>query len=181
MLEPSGFILFILLVISESDSMHGLPCSSLGHCFGNPADVNTDPAPSMEANNSRQSSNNHELPAADPVISQPEALPDSPQELQHKHLQRAGSCTSARSSRTRKINGTNPNSVCHTQDKDDDPYFESPPLSRSPSEHSDIDILESECSPELELKYTHIPRPSIVIRHSEVRILWPPSQTPCYS
>ncbi|XP_056242841.1 protein FAM107B isoform X1 [Seriola aureovittata] len=145
--------------------MHGLPCSSLGHCFGNPSDVNTDPAPAQEPNNSRRSRNNHGLPAADPVISQPEAPTGSPQEdPQHKRPQRTVSCISTHSTRTRKVNSTNSNFTCHPQDKDDDPCFESPPPCRSLSQTSDDDELELECSPELKLKYPQIPRPSIIIR-----------------
>lgn len=166
-----GFILLSLLVISESPSMHGLPCSSLGHCFGNPSDVNTDPAPAQEPNNSRRSRNNHGLPAADPVISQPEAHPGSPQEQQHTQPQRTVSCISTHSTRTGRVNGTNSDSICHLQDTDEDPGFESPRPCRSLSQSSEDDELELDFSPELELKYPQIPRPSIIIRQPKVRRL----------
>lgn len=166
-----GFTLLSVLVISESPSMHGLPCSSLGQCFGNPSDVNTDPAPAQEPNNSRRSrnNNNHGPPAADPVVSQPEAL-CRPQEQQHKQPQRTVSCISDHSTRSIKVNGTN--SICHLQDTDEDPCFESPPACRSLSQSSEDEELEMEFSPELELKYPQIPRPSIIIRRPEVRRLW---------
>lgn len=156
-----GFILLFHLVISESPSMHGLPCSSLG-CFGNPSDVNTDPAPAEEQNNSRQSKTNHGHPATDPITSQPEALPCSLHEPQHKQPQRTISCISAHSTKTRKINGINSNS---------DPCFESPPTCRSDSQTSDDDELDLDYSPELKLRYPQIPRPSIIIRVPKVRRL----------
>ncbi|XP_037623368.1 uncharacterized protein LOC119486911 [Sebastes umbrosus] len=160
-----GLILQSVLVISESPSMHGLPCSSLGHCFGNPSDVNTDPTPAQEEpNNSRQSRNNHGLPAAGPVISQPEALPRSPLQQQHRQPQRTISCISDHSTRTIKVNGVDSNSICRLQDTDDAPCFESPPALCGLSQSSEEDELEVEFSPELELKYPHIPRPSIIIR-----------------
>ncbi|KAI3371383.1 hypothetical protein L3Q82_023979, partial [Scortum barcoo] len=143
-------------------SMHGLPCSSLGHCFGNPSDVNTDPAPAQETNSSRLSRNNHRLPAVDPVISQPQALPGSTQEEPHKQPQRTVSCISTHSTRTRKVNGTNSNSICYREHLDEDPGFESPQPCHSFSPSSEDDELDF--SPELELKYPQIPRPSIIIR-----------------
>lgn len=155
-----GLILLSLLVISESANMHGLPCPSLGHCFGNPSDVNTDPTPSVETNSSRLSKRNY---APDPVITQPESLQEQPQ---HKQPQRTVSCISNHSTRTRRLNGTNSNSVCW--DKHDNPSFESPPPCQSFSESSE-DELELECSPELELKYPQIPRPSIIIKQHKVR------------
>ncbi|KAK1887419.1 Cell division protein FtsZ [Dissostichus eleginoides] len=149
--------------------MHGLPCSSLGHCFGNPSDANTDPAPAQEPNNSRRSRNNNGLPAADPVLCQPEALPCSLQEQQHRQPHRTVSCISDHSSRTITVNGTNSNSIsiCHLQGADEELYFESPPACRSLSQSSEDDELEGEFSPELELKYPQIPRPSIIIRQAE--------------
>lgn len=149
--------------------MHGLSCSSLGHCFGHPSDVNTDPAPAQETNYSRQSRNNSGLPAADPVVSQPEALPCSPQEQQHKQPQRTLSCIYDHSTRAIKVNGTNLNSICYLQDADDGPCFKSPPGSFSLSQISEDDV-EEEFSPEMELQYPQIPRPSIITRQSEVRI-----------
>lgn len=162
------FILLFLSVISEFPSMHGLPCSSLGHCFGNPSDVNTDPIPAQEPSNSRQSRNSHRLPASDPIVSQPEALPCSPQEQQHKPSQRTVSCISEHSTRTMKVNGTNSNSIRRLQDTDDEPCFGSPPACRSLSQSSEDGELEVEFSPELELNYPQIPRPSIIIRQSKV-------------
>lgn len=166
-----GFILLSLLVISESPSMHGLPCSSLGHCFGYPSDVNTDPAPAQEQNSSRRSRSSHGLPAADPVTSQPEGLPVGLQEQQQQHeqAQRTVSCISTHSTRTKHVNGTNSNSICHLQDAGEDPCFESPPPCRNLSQSSEEDELELDCSPELELKYPQIPRPSIIIRKPKVR------------
>ncbi|KAK2842193.1 hypothetical protein Q5P01_012393 [Channa striata] len=138
--------------------MHGLPCSSLGHCFGNPPDVNSDPGPSHEPHSSRQSRNNHGLSGADPVICQPEPRPRI-----LKEQQRTVSSTSTCSDRIKKVNGTNSDSV--QQDKVDDPCSESPPSCHSFSQSSEDDGLETEsCSPELQLKYPQIPRPSIVIR-----------------
>lgn len=151
--------------------MHGFPCSSLGHCFGNPSEVDTDPAPSVKSNNSRHSRNNHGLPAADPVTSQPETLPGRTREYPQQRPQRTRSCVSARSTRTRKLNGTN--SLGHMQDKHEDPCFETPPACRIHYESSGDDELELECSPELELKYPQIPRPSIIIRQPKVRKLSP--------
>lgn len=176
-----GFILLSLLVISESPSMHGLPCSSLGHCFGYPSDVNTDPAPAQEPNSARRSRSSHGLPAADPVTSQPEGLPVSLQEQQqrrqHEQAQRTVSCISTHSTRTRNVNGTNSNSICHLQDAGEAPCFESPPPSCSLSQSSEEDELELDCSPELELKYPQIPRPSIIIRKPKVRNAWLSRQT----
>lgn len=143
--------------------MHGLPCSSLGHCFGNPSDVNTDPAPSQEPNPSRQSRNNNLPQAEDPVIFQPEPLPGIPQEQQ-----RTVSFISTCSTKTRKVNGTNPNSICHLQNKDDDTCSESSPPCHNFSQSSEDDELELECSPELQLKFPQIPRPSIIIRQPKV-------------
>lgn len=158
-----GFILLYYLVTSNSTSMHGLPCSSLGHCFGNPSDVNTDPAPSQEPNTSRQSRNNHEFQPEVPVIFQPEPLPGIPQEQQ-----RTVSSIPNHSTRNRKVNGTNSNSICGLQDKDDEPCSESPPPCHSFSQSSEDDELELERSPELQLKYPQIPRPSIIIRQPKV-------------
>lgn len=161
------FVLLSLLVTSKSTSMHGLPCSSLGHCFGNPSDVNTDPAPPQEPTSSRQSRNNNGLPAADPVISQPEVGLPQAEDQQHIQPHRTVSCDSSHSTKARKVNGTNSNSAC--QDQNDNQCFESPPSCRGHSQSSEDDELELECSPELELKYPHIPRPSIIIRQPKVR------------
>ncbi|KAA8590185.1 hypothetical protein FQN60_014119, partial [Etheostoma spectabile] len=95
------------------------------------------------------------------------ALPCSPQEQQHKQPQRTVSCISNHSTRTIKVNGTNSNSICHMQDTDDDPCLESPPDCYSLSQSSEDEELDVEFSPELELKYPQIPRPSIIIRQPE--------------
>ena len=164
-----GFVLLSLLVTCESTSMHGLPCSSLGHCFGNLSDVNPDPPTPLEQNNSRRSRDNQRLPAAGPVVFQPEAPRGSPLE-EHDQPHRTVSCISTQShTRTREVNETSSNSICHMQDRDDEPGFESPPHCHSLSLSSEDEELE--CSPELELKYPQIPRPSIIILQSEVRRL----------
>jgi len=161
-----GFLL-LFLVSSISASMHGLPCSSFGHCFGNPSDVNTDPAPSLEPNNSTCSTSNNILSAAEPVLSQPATRLATSQEQQHEQLQRTLSCVSSRSTGSKNLNGTDSNSNCYMRDGDDDPYSESPPPATNLSERSDEEV-ELECSLELELKYPQIPRPSIIIRQPKV-------------
>lgn len=158
-----GFILLSLVVIFESRSMHGLPCSSLGHCFGNPSDVNNDPATAQEPTISNQSKDSHGPPVA-PVTSQPEARPNNIQDRQNGQPQRTVSCISPSST---NVNGTNSDSVCHLQDTDNDFCFESPALSHSVSQSSEDGELDLDCGLELEL-YPHIPRPSIIIRQHEV-------------
>lgn len=147
--------------------MHGLPCSSLGHCFGNPSDVNTDPATVQEPNISNQRKDSHGPPVA-PVTSQPEARPSNTQDQQTGQPQRTVSCISTPSTRTRNVNGTNSNSIGHLQDTDDDFCLESPALSHSVSQSSEDGELDLDCSPELE-QYPHIPRPSIIIIQHKVR------------
>lgn len=149
--------------------MHGLPCSSLAHCFGNPSDVNSDPTVAQEPNSSRRSRNNHEPPATDVITSQPEAVASGRQEQQHKQPQRTISCISTYSTRARKVNGTSSDALCHLPDTDDDPCLGSPPPCHSLSPSSEDDELEMDCSPELQLKYPQIPRPSIIIRQPKVR------------
>lgn len=158
---PAGFAVVSLMVISQSASMHGLPCSSLGHCFGSLSDVSTNAAPSVESNMNNR--NNEGLPAADPVLSQPEIMPGSPQEAQRKQAERTFSCVS-RSTRSMELNVTISN--CFMEDTHEDMCLESPPPSNHFSESSG-DELESEWSLELE-KYPRIPRPSIIIRHPKV-------------
>ncbi len=148
--------------------MHGLPCSSLGHCFGFPSDVNADPAPAQETHNSIRSRNNREPPAAETVTSQPDVQPGGLQERQHKQPQSTISCISTHSTRTNKVNGSNSNPACHLKDTDEDVCFESPPSCRSLYQSSEDEEQELDCSPELELKYPRIPRPSIVIRQPKV-------------
>lgn len=158
-----------LVVISHFASMHGLPCSSLGYCFGNSSDVNTDSAPSAESNGSVNNRNNNGLSAANPVTSQPaETTLSSSQEEQHKQFQRTFTCMSSNSRRSRNLNATKSNSGHYMQDKGEDSYFESPPTGTNLSESSE-DELMLERSPELEQRYSHIPRPSIVIRWPKVR------------
>lgn len=159
---PAGFTILSLMVISHSASMHGLPCSSLGHCFGSLSDVNADSAPSVESNNSRS---NKRLPeATDPVLSQPEIRPRSPQEVRPKPAEKTSSCISSRSTRSGDLNDTNSN--CVMQDKHDALCLESPPSFSDFYENSE-DELESEFGPEQ--KYPRIPRPSIIIRQPKVK------------
>ncbi|MEQ2176490.1 hypothetical protein GOODEAATRI_028490, partial [Goodea atripinnis] len=144
--------------------MHGLPCSSLGHCFGNSSDVNTDSAPSAESNGSMNNRNNNGLSAADPVTSQPaETTFSGTQEEQHKQLQRTLTCVSSNSRRSRNLNATKSSPGCYTQEKSEDSNLESPPFGSNFSESSDNE-LGLEHSPELEQRYPKIPRPSIIIR-----------------
>lgn len=161
-----GLIFFFFLETSKPTSMHGLPCSSLGHCFGNPSDVNNDPAPSQEPNPSRQSRNNNVPQAEDPVIVQPEPLPGIPQEQQ-----RTVSSISTCSTKTRNVNGTTLNSIGHLQNKDDAIFSETSPTCHSFSQSSEDDELELEGSPELPLKFPQIPRPSVIIRQPKVTSL----------
>lgn len=163
-----GLVLLSLLVILKSLTMHGLPCSSLGHCFGNPSDVSPDPSSVPEPNISTQSGSSNGPPAA-PVTSQPEAVLRSRQELQHKQPGRTISCSTSYSNRIRNVNGTNVNSVCHPQGTDDALCSESPRLSLSASQSSEDDELDFECGLELKLNYPHIPRPSIIIGQLKVR------------
>lgn len=143
--------------------MHGLPCSSLG-CFGNSSDVSTDPIPPQETDSSRQSRNNHESHAEFPVVCQPETLPGIPQEQR-----RTASAVSKRSTRTNKVNGTSSNSTCGLQGEDDDDVCsELPPACHNVSLSSGDEDLDLECSPELQLKFPQIPRPSIIIRQPKV-------------
>lgn len=150
--------------------MHGLPCSSLGDCFADPSEGSSDPSSSQEPSFSTQSKNEHNLSATSPVTSQPEVLPG----LHEQHQQpseRTDSQISACSSRARKLNGSNSiSSKCHRQDADDEVCFESPPINYSISQSSegDEEEEESDLSPATELKYPQIPRPSIVIRLSQV-------------
>ena len=157
-------VLQFLFFIFEPSSMHGLHCSSLGQCFGYPSEGNTDPATTQEPNISTESKENHGFPAAAPVTSQPGALPDSLQEQQHEQLHKTLSHISTCSTTA----STNSNSICYVQDADDGHCFVSPPPSLSASRSSEDDELESECSLQLELKYSQIPRPSIVIRLPKV-------------
>lgn len=163
-----GLVLPSLLVILKSLTMHGLPCSSLGHCFGNPSDVSPDPSSVPEPNISTQSGSSNGPPAV-PVTSQPEAVQRSRQELQHEQPGRTISCSTSYSNRIRNVNGTNANSVCHPQGTDGALCSESPRLSLSASQSSEDDELDFECGLELELNYPHIPRPSIIIRQRKVR------------
>uniref|UniRef100_A0A3P8UX36 Family with sequence similarity 107 member B n=2 Tax=Cynoglossus semilaevis TaxID=244447 RepID=A0A3P8UX36_CYNSE len=147
-------------------NMHGLPCSSLGHCFGNPSDGNPDPAPpfpSQEARNLRRSGNVHnKRPDSGAVISQPKAQSISAQEHEQPHKTTV-SVVSTSSTKAKKGNGITINSVCKPQYQDNGLGCESPMPCSDLSQTSECEELEEENSPELELKYTHIPRPSITI------------------
>lgn len=163
------FFLLTVLVLYEANSMHGLPCSSLGDCFDDPNEGSGDPSSSQEPSFSIQRENDHSLSAA-PVTSQPEVLPGL-HEQQHQPSERTGSRISACSSTTRKLNGTNSiSSNCHQQDADDEVCFESHPINYSISQSSEDEEKEEESnlSPAMENKYPQIPRPSIIIRLSQV-------------
>lgn len=152
--------------------MHGLPCSSLGDCFDDPSEGSSDPSSSQEPSFSTQSKEDHNLSATAPVTSQPEVLPGL-NEQQHQPSERTDSQSSACPSRARKLNGTNSISLnCHRQDADDEVCFESPPINYSISQSSEGDEEEeeeeSDLSPATENKYPQIPRPSIIIRFSQV-------------
>ncbi|KAG7521822.1 hypothetical protein JOB18_007554 [Solea senegalensis] len=138
--------------------MHGLPCSSLGHCFGHPSDVNPDPAPPQEPNGSRRSRNAHgPAGTAGAVVSQPKALAAREHEQPHGTV----SCVSTtNSTKPRDVNGSSTE-----QNREDEPCSESSTPRRSLSLSSEDDELE--CSPQLELKYPQIPRPSIIILQSK--------------
>ncbi|XP_077374076.1 uncharacterized protein LOC144016611 [Festucalex cinctus] len=116
--------------------MHGLPCPSLGRCFGYLSDSNSDPALDPESDECQI----HQL---DPVTAQPD-IPSSQQKSQATL-----DCFSSQ-----ETNGTN--SSHNPQDKDDTAFC----LSSS----SEYDVEEEFCG-EMELKYSHIPRPSIITRH----------------
>lgn len=166
------FLLLTVLVLFESTSMHGLPCSSLGDCFDDPSEGSSDPSSSQEPSFSTQSKNEHNLSATAPVTSQPEALPGL-HEKQHQPSERTDSQISACSSRARKLNGTNSiSSDCYQQDADDEVCFESPPINYSISQslegEEEEEEEESDLSPATEPKYPQIPRPSIIIRSSQV-------------
>lgn len=160
-----------VLVLFQSSSMHGLPCSSLGDCFDDPSEGSCDPSSSQEPSFSTQSKNGHNL--SGPVTSQPEVLPGL-HEQQHQPSERTDSQTSACSSRATQLNGTNSiSSNCYRQDADEEVYLQSPRINYSISqslegEEEEEEEEESDLSPATEPKYPHIPRPSIVIRLSQV-------------
>lgn len=163
-------LLLTVLVVFESTSMHGLPCLSLGDCFDDPSEGSSDPSSSQETSFSTQSKNDHHLSATAPVTSQPEVLPGLG-EQQHRPPERTQSQISACSSRATKLNGTNSiSSNCHRQDADDEVCFQSPPISNSipQSSEEEEEEEESDLSPATEPNYPHIPRPSIIIRLSQV-------------
>lgn len=160
------FVLLTVLVVFESTSMHGLPCSSLGHCFDDPGEGSSDPPSSQEPSFSTESKDEHNLSA--PVTSQPEVLPGLC-EHQRRPSERTASQISTCSSRAGRLNGTNSvSSNCHRPDTDDEVCFESSPISYSISQSSEDEEEESDFSPEMELKYPQIPRPSIIIRLPQV-------------
>lgn len=159
------FILFIL----GFPAMHGLPCSSLGHCFGSPSDVSPDPSSAPGSNVTSQNSRSEGPPAA-PVTTQPEAPTSSRHHPQQEQPQRSVSCSATHSPRIRSVNGVGSSFVCRLQSAADGGIcFESPRRSPSASQSSEDDDLDFDYSPEAELKYPHIPRPSIIIRQPQVR------------
>ncbi|XP_057693279.1 uncharacterized protein LOC130916513 isoform X2 [Corythoichthys intestinalis] len=112
--------------------MHGLPCPSLGHCFGSTSDPNSDPAVEFDEHR------NHK---PDLVTAQPEPR------LSQEQSQRTNGCLFPQ-----ETNGSNApgnlqdddNQIClHTCSDDDE---------------------KEDSSAKLELKYSHIPRPSIIVR-----------------
>lgn len=162
------FVLLTVLVLFESTSMHGLPCSSLGHCFDDPSEDSSEPSSSQEASFSTQSKDDHNLSATAPVTSQPEALPGF-HEQHHRPSVRTTSQISACSSRGRRLNGTNSvSSNCHQQDTVAEDCFESLSVSHSISQSSEDKEGESSFNPKMEPKYPQIPRPSIIIRLPQV-------------
>lgn len=161
-------VLLTVLVLFESTSMHGLPCSSLGHCFDDPSEGSSDPSSSPEPSFSTQSKDDQNLSATAPVTSQPEVLPGL-QEQQHQPSGRTTSQVSACSSRARRLNGSSSvSSHCHWKDTMEEDCFDSPPTSHSIPQSSEEDEEDSDLSPKMELKYPQIPRPSIIIRLPQV-------------
>lgn len=158
-----------VLVLFESTSMHGLPCSSLGDCFHSPSEGSGDASSTEGPSCSSQSMNDHNLSATAPVTSQPEVLPGL-RERQHQPPERTDSHISACSSRARKQNGTNSvSSNCHRQNADDEVCFQSPAINYSVSLNSEGgEEEESDFNPATKPKYPQIPRPSIIIRLSQV-------------
>lgn len=162
------FVLLTVLVLSESTSMHGLPCSSLGHCFDDPSEGSSDPSSSQEPSFSTQSKDDHNLSAPAPVTSQPEVLPGLHTQ-QDRLSDRAASQISACSSGPRRLNGTNSiSSTCHRLDTGGEVCLEIPPISFSVPQSSEDEDGESDLGPEMEPKYPQIPRPSIIIRLPQV-------------
>lgn len=160
---------FILLTLG-SPAMHGLPCPSLGHCFGSPSDVSPDPSSAPESNVTSANSRS-EGPLAAPVTAQPEAPMSSRHCPRQEQPQRSVSCSATHSARIRGVNGVGSSFARRLQGAADGGIcFESPRRSPRASQSSeDDDDLDFDYSPELELKYPHIPRPSIVIRQPQVR------------
>lgn len=164
-----GLAFPFILVTLGSPTMHGLPCSSLGHCFGSPSDVSPDPSSVQESNVTSQN-NCSEGPPAAPVTAQPEASMSSRHHPEHKQPQRSVSCSATYSARISSVNGIGSSFVCRLQGAADGGLcFESPRLSLSASQISEDDDLDVDYSTEADLNYPHIPRPSIIIRQPQVR------------
>lgn len=164
-----GLALPLILLILGSPAMHGLPCSSLGHCFGSPSDISPDPSSAPESNVSSQNSCSRGPPAV-PVTVQPEAPMGSRHHPQQEQPQRGVSCSATHPVRIRSVNGVGSSFVCRLQGATDGGLcFESPRQSLSVSQSSEDDDSDFDYSPEAELKYPHISRPSIVIRQPQVR------------
>lgn len=164
-----GLAFPLILVTLGSPTMHGLPCSSLGHCFGSPSDVSPDRASVQESNITSQ--NNHsEGPPAAPVTAQPEAQTSIRHQLQVGQPRISVSCSATSSARISSVNGIGSSLVCRLQGAADGGLcVESPRLSRGASQSSEEDDVDVDYSPEVDLNYPHIPRPSIIIRQPEVR------------
>lgn len=164
---PLGLAFPFLLVTLGSPKMHGLPCSSLGHCFGTPNDVGPDP-PSVQETNVTSP----EGPPAAPVTVQPEAQTSIRQHLQPGPPQISVSCSATYSARISSLNGIGSRLVCRLQGAADgglgpeSPRLSSHSASQSSEEEDDLDV---DYSPEVDLSYPHIPRPSIIIRQPQVR------------
>lgn len=163
-----GLAFPFILVTLGSPAMHGLPCSSLGHCFGSPSDVSPDPSSVQESNVTPQNDRREGPPAA-PVTAQPEAPTSGRHHPQHEQPERIVSCSATYSARISSLNGISSSFVCRLQAAADSGLcFESPRLSLSASRSSEDDDLDVDYSPAADLNYPHIPRPSIVIRQPQV-------------
>lgn len=163
-----GLTFPLILVTLGSSTMHGLPCSSLGHCFGSPSDVNPDPSSAQESNVASQN-NCSEGPPVAPVTAQPEAPMSGRHHPQHVQPQISVGCSAAYTARISGMNGIGSSFVCRLQGAADGGLcFESPRLSLSASQSSEEDDLDVDYSPAADLNYPHIPRPSIIIRQPQV-------------
>lgn len=157
-----------LMVIFKSSDMRGLPCSSLAHCFGYPSEANTGPSPSAEPNNTILNRNNNGLPAANPVVSQPQTISSSNLEKQHKPLQTTFSFVPSCSTTSGNLISTYSTSKCFMQEENqgEDQSLAPSALVRNLSGRSDDELKGC---PKLELKFPQIPRPSIIRSEAKVR------------